>query len=258
MELINRVHAVWPSYLGAHLHPRNRTLHFIGTSFTVGFLLSAAIFQSWILLAASLLGYLPAWVGHFVLEGNRPRSFEAPVTSALCDLKLCVLRLNGELDREIERLFGTVTPPIGAKPLTTEQEEAEYQDELRLRVGPSVPDHPFEDYWDIFLLKHRHPVNVWGHVLAMFWLYGVVLLAIVKMSPSYLLLAPLSQASGLIFHSLFERSHIDLEDAVASRRALPCLNKMVFLICTGQYWKEVARVEGELAQYLSGAKNSPK
>jgi hypothetical protein len=39
----------------------------------------------WWLLVLPLLGYGPAWVGHFFFERNKPATFDFPVWSLLCD-----------------------------------------------------------------------------------------------------------------------------------------------------------------------------
>ncbi|OCC30583.1 PF06127 family protein [Leptospira interrogans serovar Canicola] len=48
----------WPFYLGEHSHPVNRMLHFIGTSFALGWILTAIInLNPFYIFAALFSGY---------------------------------------------------------------------------------------------------------------------------------------------------------------------------------------------------------
>ena len=103
----------------------------------------------------------------------------------------------------------------------------------RLRIDGAP--HPFTDYWDVFVLKHRHPANVALHVAGVVLFYGLVALAIATRNAWWLLALPSSQLVGLVGHALFERSHIDVQDAVFSARASRCLNRMFVRVVTGRY-----------------------
>ncbi len=75
-------HEFYPFYLGEHANRTCRRLHFVGTSFAIGFLVLAI--QSgnpkWV-LAALVSGYAFAWVGHVFFEKNRPATFRHPLYS---------------------------------------------------------------------------------------------------------------------------------------------------------------------------------
>lgn len=102
-------------------------------------------------------------------------------------------------------------------------------------INASIVDHPFTDYWDIFVLKHQHPLNIALHIIGIFVFYGL-LIAAWKWHCFWLLLGlPLSQLVGLTGHLLFERSHIDLQDAIFSWRASSCLGRMLVRIAIGKY-----------------------
>lgn len=72
----------YPFYLGEHRNRSCRRLHFVGTSFAIGFIVLAANGGNpgW-LLAALLSGYAFAWIGHFFFEKNRPATFKHPFYS---------------------------------------------------------------------------------------------------------------------------------------------------------------------------------
>ena len=66
----------WPHYVRAHLNPRNRVMHAVGTSAGVAMALAAVLTRRPRLVPLALvLGYGPAWIGHFFIEGNRPATF---------------------------------------------------------------------------------------------------------------------------------------------------------------------------------------
>ena len=139
-----------------------------------------------------------------------------------------VLRLNGPLDVEkVERL------------------------KRRNRINATIDDHPFTDYWDIFVLKHRNPYNIALHACGVIIFYGLLIASWLARNPWLLFLLPLSQVIGLAGHYFFERSHIDLQDAVFSFRASRCLNRMFFKLITGGYGQEIRRRNEALREYQS-------
>lgn len=76
----------YPFYLGEHVNPVCRTLHFVGTSLSLGCLLQLVLTGSFAwLLAGLFIGYFCAWVGHFVFEKNKPASFKQPFYSFMGD-----------------------------------------------------------------------------------------------------------------------------------------------------------------------------
>lgn len=120
----------------------------------------------------------------------------------------------------------------------------------RNHIGDWIADHPFTDYWEIFVMKHQNRWNIALHLLGVVIFYGVLALALILRNPWLLLLLPLSQTVGLLGHYFFERSHIDLQDAVFSIRASRCLNKMSVRIITGKYGEDIDKANGELKAYL--------
>jgi hypothetical protein len=68
-------------------------------------------------------------------------------------------------------------------------------------------------------------------------------------NPWFLLALPLSQLIGLLGHALFERSHIDRQDAAFSFRASASLNWMFWRVVTGRYFADVRRLRARLDRY---------
>jgi len=77
------------------------------------------------------------------------------------------------------------------------------------------------------------------------------LLFAIGQSQNYWLLLglPLTQLIGLAGHFLFERSHIDLQDAVFSWRASFCLGRMLFRVLSGKYREDIRQRQEILRQY---------
>jgi hypothetical protein len=94
----------WPRYLGAHRNPRTRALHYFGALSAAALVALAAATRDWHwLLAAPVLGYAPAWLGHMAFERNRPETFAHPAWSLLSDLRMVGLFLTGRLGSELRR-----------------------------------------------------------------------------------------------------------------------------------------------------------
>ena len=86
----------YPFYLGEHRDRTCRRLHFVGTSFAIGFIVLAIMRGDprW-LLAALLSGYAFAWVGHFFFEKNRPATFKYPLWSLMGDWRMFFETVSG-------------------------------------------------------------------------------------------------------------------------------------------------------------------
>ncbi len=94
----------WPFYLQEHAKPATRAVHYVGTIASAAVLVAAvATDHWWWLIAVPVLGYGPAWIGHFFIERNKPATFQAPVWSLLSDYRMCGLFLAGRLGNELTR-----------------------------------------------------------------------------------------------------------------------------------------------------------
>ncbi len=103
--------AFYPYYLGEHRNGICRSLHLLAT-LSVSLLIITALLTAsgWWLALCPIVGYGPAWIGHFFFEHNKPATFDFPVWSLLCDwlmtrdMLLGRIPIFGELtDRCIER-----------------------------------------------------------------------------------------------------------------------------------------------------------
>jgi N-acyl-D-aspartate/D-glutamate deacylase len=122
----------------------------------------------------------------------------------------------------------------------------------RNRISEAIAEHPFTDYWEIFVMKHQHPANLALHFAGVIVFYGLIGLALVTGNWWLLWLLPLSQTVGLAGHYFFERSHIDLQDAVFSVRASRCLNRMFLRLLTGKYADDIKQANDALKAYQRG------
>lgn len=101
----------WPFYLGEHRHPVCRALHYVGTSMALGTAVTGvATLNPFLVAAAPVVGYGPAWFAHFFIEGNKPASFTYPLWSFRADFKMLSYALRGRMGAEMERFYGSTFP----------------------------------------------------------------------------------------------------------------------------------------------------
>ena len=103
-QRFHSIEAFWPYYVREHSQPLTRQLHFAGNTNLLVWLVIATLQRSLKLLVwAVASSYAFAWVGHFVVERNRPATFEYPIWSAVCDMWMYRNMLRGEMDVEVAR-----------------------------------------------------------------------------------------------------------------------------------------------------------
>ena len=101
----------WPYYVGEHRLPSCRAVHYVGSLLAPSVLVAIVATGSWAWLPIILVaGYGPAWVGHFIIEKNRPATFTYPVWSLMGDYKMLGLALRGKMADEVTRLYGSPSP----------------------------------------------------------------------------------------------------------------------------------------------------
>ncbi|ADM08449.1 hypothetical protein PB2503_01852 [Parvularcula bermudensis HTCC2503] len=94
----------FPFYLRQHARPRTRFFHIAGVGLTVLTFLTVLVLDlPWLLLAAPLAGYGPAWISHAFIERNKPATLTYPLWSLRGDIWMSVLWVSGRLDAELER-----------------------------------------------------------------------------------------------------------------------------------------------------------
>lgn len=95
----------WPFYLMEHTHPKNRKLHFVGT--TLGLLaltIGISVGPTWLAWCSPVFGYAFAWIGHFFVQKNKPATFKYPVWSFMGDFKLYYYTITGRVKDEYKKL----------------------------------------------------------------------------------------------------------------------------------------------------------
>jgi len=110
-QRIQTFEAFWPFYVGEHRLPLSRALHYIGSFAAPSTLVWVIATGNWAFFPLVLVaGYGPAWVGHFILEKNRPATFKYPLFSIRGDYKMLGLALRGKMADEVTRLYGSAHP----------------------------------------------------------------------------------------------------------------------------------------------------
>lgn len=94
----------WPYYVSEHSNPTCRNLHYLGTTLTLATVAAALATGNYALFAAvPVVGYGPAWIGHYVFEKNRPATFSYPLWSIAADFKMYGYFLTGRMGAEIDK-----------------------------------------------------------------------------------------------------------------------------------------------------------
>lgn len=106
----------WPFYVREHANKLNRLLHFAGTSAAVTCLAAGLLTKKrWLLALVPVVGYGPAWIGHFVIEKNRPATFKHPLWSLRGDFVMWWKTATDTMDEEVERVVAEEAAREAAK-----------------------------------------------------------------------------------------------------------------------------------------------
>lgn len=105
-EELHTFEEFWRFYVREHRQPATRILHFAGTTAAMACVAGALLTKrKWLLLIAPLLGYGPAWVSHFFVEGNKPATFRHPLWSLRADLVMWSKMVRFQMADEVERIL---------------------------------------------------------------------------------------------------------------------------------------------------------
>jgi hypothetical protein len=94
----------WPAYVREHSRPATRLIHCVGT--IAGWMLlggAIAVRRWWWIAAAIGVAYALAWLSHFLVEHNRPTTFDHPLWSWWADQRMVFLTLIGRMDDEVRK-----------------------------------------------------------------------------------------------------------------------------------------------------------
>jgi len=133
-EKIETFEEFWDFYVGEHKVKANRILHFIGTTAAVSCVAGGLLTRRrWLLLVAPIVGYGPAWVGHFFVEKNKPASFKYPLWSLQADFKMwwkmATFSMQAEVDRVVREQEAKKTPAATETNGTSDDARASVQSE---------------------------------------------------------------------------------------------------------------------------------
>lgn len=88
----------YPFYLSEHSNSINRKLHFAGTTLVILIALYSLLSMKFsFLLLMPIAGYGFAWVGHFIIEKNRPATFKYPLWSLRGDFVMYKDMITGKV-----------------------------------------------------------------------------------------------------------------------------------------------------------------
>ena len=94
----------WPEYVLAHCKPLTRAFHFLGTFLGWALLVAAFLLHRWwLVVGVVIVPYGLAWTSHFLVEHNRPATFDHPLWSFLADQKMLLMIVIGRMNQEVRR-----------------------------------------------------------------------------------------------------------------------------------------------------------
>ena len=102
----------WPDYVRAHSKPATRVVHCVGM--LLGWMLlggAIAVHRWWWIAAAVVVSYALAWLSHFLVEHNRPTTFEHPLWSWWADQRMVFLTLIGRMGEEVKKFAAAELRP---------------------------------------------------------------------------------------------------------------------------------------------------
>jgi hypothetical protein len=125
----------WPFYVKEHQKKATRILHFIGTTGAMACVAGGLLTKRrWLLAVAPVVGYAPAWVSHFFVEGNKPASFKHPLWSLRADLVMWSKMVRFQMADEVERVLRE----------DAERQAAEHETVIRANEGTAQAASPSE------------------------------------------------------------------------------------------------------------------
>ena len=87
----------YPYYISEHSHKTTKLLHFIGTTFSLYFLVNFFLsFEIKFIFYSLISGYGFAWVAHFFIEKNKLATFTYPLYSFIADHLMYIEILRGK------------------------------------------------------------------------------------------------------------------------------------------------------------------
>ena len=101
------------------VRPACRAMHYLGTTCAMAAVVAGVFVSPWWLLAVLVVGYGPAWIGHFVIEKNKPATFGYPLWSLISDYKMFGLAIAGRLGSELDRAMHQPPAPAAQVPQAT-------------------------------------------------------------------------------------------------------------------------------------------
>jgi hypothetical protein len=97
--------AYWDKYVWHHRDPRTRILHRIGSwCCIVGAVAAYATSLWWIVPIGIAVGYGFAFAGHWIVERNRPLTFNSPIRAGIANWVMFVVERFYDIEGHIERL----------------------------------------------------------------------------------------------------------------------------------------------------------
>lgn len=248
---VNNFSEYWIYHLINHKKKITRQLHLAGFFMYLISWIPAIFLQDWrYIVGALVLGYLLSVFTHTFIEKS-PVNLKHPYWGFVATMKMFSLMIRRLMDDELMRVFGKTDPAPEDNHIVDMEEEHAYQQKMSFYISDEIPEHPFDNYWDVFVMKHQNHKNIFTHVFFMYVLWALIITTIVTGELWPIILMPISMVMGNTAHKVVEDTYIDPFDAFAAPRAMVSLHKMMFLYTFGLYGAALKKRQDKLKAYLT-------
>lgn len=97
--------AYWDKYLWHHRRPLTRRLHRIGSWTCIAGLVAALSGHGMVWIPVTIaIGYGFAFAGHWLVERNRPLTFENPIRAGVANWAMFFFEMGWDVETELDRI----------------------------------------------------------------------------------------------------------------------------------------------------------
>ncbi|MSQ03056.1 MAG: hypothetical protein EXR71_14405 [Myxococcales bacterium] len=101
--------------------------------------------------------------------------------------------------------------------------------------------------WDLFVLRHRRPLNLWIHAVSFGMFYGGPLAAVATRNPWWIVLFLASGGVGAFGHWVSRDGGVSVREATSSPWVVFYVTRMFYRIALGRYRGDIAAADARHA-----------
>lgn len=106
--------------------------------------------------------------------------------------------------------------------------------------------------WELFVLRHRKPLNLWIHAVSFGMFYGGPVAALISRNPWWLVLFAASGSVGAFGHWVSGDGGVNVREATSSPLVVFYVTRMFWRMARGRYGADIAAAEARHALASTG------